>query len=1043
MDETGTTERMSEPERAAQVNDITAATSRETGGSGADLQALLALGHSAGQSGDHVEAISAFEAAATLAPENPWPSVYMGNALRALGKIEEAERRFRIALECADGSPAQVQSLLGLGHCAQSRADHAAALSHFKAATSAEPSNPWAHFYAAVELRHLGRLSDAEVEYSDAVHASETRTQALTGLGYCARQRGDHTAALKYFQEASCTLPSDPWVRIESARTLLQLGKLDDAESAFRQVLSGDGAARLEATIGLGQCARAKGDRASALRHFEVAAAIAPPSNPWPAIYSADELQALGRPEEAADLYRRALQNSTGPARLQTFLGLSHCAQQRENDTETLEYLEAAAEIEPTNLWPHFYTGMVLQRIGRHSAAEAAYRRVLSLDPKHYQATIGLGQLARDTGRRDIAAEMFRKASEIDSLAANAWLEWAIELREQGEFEPAAEMAKTVLARNPEDIQAWRNLADTMHAAGRWDAALEALRKPCEIAPDEPDIWVDMALNERRRGQPAAAVKFLERALKCRPDHSRALENLGEICRLGRDFQQALALFRRAVIAHPTNPWPRIGLSQTLADVGRLAEAMETLDAAEARVHAANLAHPAISAKRVELLRRAGHWSSALQLGRQATKKWPRHFPLWVQRCMMEVLLGNTAAVAACLEEAPAQTAQDLARLHQFRGQAAEAQWCLEKALQHFDLALELAPNDAWLHQNIARVHLLRLDIVQARTHLEQMVQLDADFTATVGRKPRVSWTHYGEILNEFSTDREALASLQASRDLPLSERIASLVDIVREFPDSTASAVTLLVALRQAGRLARPETHRPATSPIPRHIAQYWDTGNPPADVIALMRTWQDWNPDYAVQLFDDAAAADFLRIAFAPDVLLAYRRAKEPAQKADLFRLAWLFAHGGYYVDCDDRCHAPLATIVPPEAGLFLYQEDLGTLGNNIIGSVPHHPLVARALDAAVEAINALAGESVWLATGPGLIARTFAQLLATSRLSWQHWLQNISVLDRNEVYRAVAMHCFVGYKVTERHWSRSGLGLRGMNTASADALVPLCLE
>ena len=31
----------------------------------------------------------------------------------------------------------------------------------------------------------------------------------------------------------------------------------------------------------------------------------------------------------------------------------------------------------------------------------------------------------------------------------------------------------------------------------------------------------------------------------------------------------------------------------------------------------------------------------------------------------------------------------------------------------------------------------------------------------------------------------------------------------------------------------------------------------------------------------------------------------------KADIFRLALLFARGGYYVDADDRCLVPISSI------------------------------------------------------------------------------------------------------------------------------------
>jgi len=51
--------------------------------------------------------------------------------------------------------------------------------------------------------------------------------------------------------------------------------------------------------------------------------------------------------------------------------------------------------------------------------------------------------------------------------------------------------------------------------------------------------------------------------------------------------------------------------------------------------------------------------------------------------------------------------------------------------------------------------------------------------------------------------------------------------------------------------------------------------------------------------------------------------------------------------YVDADNRCLRPISTIVPPNADLVLYQEDLGTIGNDFVAVSREHPVIAYALD------------------------------------------------------------------------------------------------
>jgi hypothetical protein len=366
--------------------------------------------------------------------------------------------------------------------------------------------------------------------------------------------------------------------------------------------------------------------------------------------------------------------------------------------------------------------------------------------------------------------------------------------------------------------------------------------------------------------------------------------------------------------------------------------------------------------------------------------------------------------------------------VHHFRGQAAEAAWRFDEATREYEEALRLNPNDAWLRLDMARLRMLSLDLAEARAQMRSVMQAEASIALLQRRSTNVSQTHYGQILDEFELDADALAAVTALREVAPRERSEVLLSVVRRFPDSTLAAICLLLALREAGSFVRSGSRRSnGASPIPKMIAQFWDSGDPPAEIRTMMNTWREWHPEHAFFLHDDTAAQCFLGETYTLDVLTAYRRAREPAQKADIFRLAWLFARGGYYVDADDRCFAPVGTIVPAHAELAVYQEDLGTLGNNFIGAVPRHPVIGLALDLAVDAVNRGDNDLLWLSTGPGLLTRAFARTLAMSRLNASAWLDGIAVLDRSELYRAVAIHCFTGYKKTERHWSQSAFARR----------------
>ena len=209
----------------------------------------------------------------------------------------------------------------------------------------------------------------------------------------------------------------------------------------------------------------------------------------------------------------------------------------------------------------------------------------------------------------------------------------------------------------------------------------------------------------------------------------------------------------------------------------------------------------------------------------------------------------------------------------------------------------------------------------------------------------------------------------------------------------------------------------------IPRSIVQFWDDPAVPAEIARLTESWNDQNPGYAYRLFDRHSAGDFLRRNNGPEVLAAFDRAEGPAQQADIFRLAYLASHGGYYADADDRCSTALDRFIPANAAFVVFQEEYGTLGNNFIGVTPDHPAITTALALAVEAVNRGDRDIVWLSTGPGLLTRAFALTLAAG----QHELSRSAIFTVGQIQHFLGLHCPAAYKSTRRHWLKSSFGAR----------------
>lgn len=187
----------------------------------------------------------------------------------------------------------------------------------------------------------------------------------------------------------------------------------------------------------------------------------------------------------------------------------------------------------------------------------------------------------------------------------------------------------------------------------------------------------------------------------------------------------------------------------------------------------------------------------------------------------------------------------------------------------------------------------------------------------------------------------------------------------------------------------------------IPKTIVQFWhDLERLPNDVDECIRSWTRWaKSGIAHRLFDAPAAKAFILGSLGPRYGRAFELCYHPAMQADYFRLCYLSAKGGFYVDADDVCISaniswmfddgrlklqPLcydvssSTMVDPSAFLCPDAFDPNWIfyfNNNPLIASPGHPIVEYALSHATSLLE-LAGEElpeIQSTTGPGNLSKS----------------------------------------------------------------------
>jgi TolA-binding protein len=170
-------------------------------------------------------------------------------------------------------------------------------------------------------LLSKGKLDQAEGFYQPLINdfpKSQMVDFAYNGLGEIAYEKKDYPKALKYFSDGLDKIAASQKLKeisVGRAKTLLALGKLDEAQKGFEQVASVRGW-RGESTAfsvySLGEIAAKRGKWAEANAYFQRVYVGYQKFLPWVAkayIGSGQSFEKLGKTQEATNTYRELLRN--------------------------------------------------------------------------------------------------------------------------------------------------------------------------------------------------------------------------------------------------------------------------------------------------------------------------------------------------------------------------------------------------------------------------------------------------------------------------------------------------------------------------------------------------------------------------------------------------------------------------------------------------------------------------------------------------------------------------------------------------------------
>ena len=963
-----------------------------------------ALGQLERQRGHHRQALEHFERAAEHSPHDSWYRVECATELRVLGALDEAAERLR---ELGRLRPDLAAVDHGLGMIARQKRDHAAALAHFEDASRKDPGNIGNRLECAAELRSLGRFADAIVIYEEARSRDPGNGHVHVALGVTARAQGLHEEAAAHFQQAVSIQADNPYFRAEYGHELVGLGRLEEAHAHFLAACDMPGGA-LPGRRGLATLARLRGDGEEELALWQ-ALDEGQPDNPQIRLQHIQRFSAICGPKQTIGRFFAEAR----AAELSSELAIEYAANLRLSGQIVAgkQVLEAAtpSSLDDQMLALRFAAEARLQE--HFALGRAIIEKIFTLGAPLPAAYLERARLLRHSASPEDVLENYRAAISSQPHAIEALAEALGYLREQNRLEEAVDLARAAEISARSHPRLFGQLIAILCDLGKVEQAKQLLEERRTLFPGRSEnlIWAaDVAL---AGGDVNNAFARIREAIDARPDNPEAWGRLAHYAALTDDY----ALAVRALSNQPrTRPELEATLSYYQSQLGLQDDALATLNAAEARYGEI----PVLIIARCRILERIGLVAEASLLLSTACARYPDSADLLIYRVTLACRIGAPADApneSACLSQSQMQL---------LLGHIAMRRRMVDAAIEHFELAAGEFDSPE-IRRNLALMKMFTLDFPAARRELAKSMELEKRARQAKRQSQNASQSLYGQFVDEYRLDQATATKLREILSAAGETDYQRLLEVARTNPDSTLAAIICLLKLRQGGAFERHGSSNEGEA-IPRRICQFWADEPPPAELNRYTESWTALNPGYEYRLFDTAEAEDFLKTHdFDEAVLRAFQLAREPAVKADILRLAYLYQHGGFYADIDDRCVRSLEHIRSSGATFFGYQEDVGSLANNVLGSMPSHPVIGRALKQAGDAVLRGDADMPWLSTGPGLLSRVFVQWLAAGDTTLDQRIGTVFFPDYPRSFEYFSIHCFASYKITPQHWGRRIFG------------------
>jgi len=338
---------------------------------------------------------------------------------------------------------------------------------------------------------------------------------AVAGLIFQAEtafRNGYYNAALAITDSSLVNSPHSADIHFLRGRVFTKLARLNEAEVAYRTVLSLNPNYQ-GAWFNMGTNSIRQDDLPAAIAHYKSEMLLYPSARTMVQIGRA--YADLGKIDSATFAYEDAIKTDSNNAA--AYMRLGHLYKDRGDITKAIEYATIGLDLDPENLDYKYIIGSLLLLNEEPKASLPFFRAVTSKRPWHYWAHHNLGQALYRIGDEtqgqhymDLAKELQKGIQEVENWRNLAnmnpdqlmlWVNLGNSLKNMGRIQEAKDAFLVALSISPMSFALQNNIANLCLMDGDTVQAINRYKTILSFDSTLVDIWLNLGVVHASSGR--------------------------------------------------------------------------------------------------------------------------------------------------------------------------------------------------------------------------------------------------------------------------------------------------------------------------------------------------------------------------------------------------------------------------------------------------------------------------------------------------------------------------------------------------------------